>query len=137
MRSGIGGWVANMRARAFGRSGSAIHRCAIEVFAFFSGRPNSASFPSAEARPSGSRVVIALVASARYSRCREIAACTAPASRGATMRGDDAEDQEEQLRLAVAAAATAPEERECACIRSARMPTATTSPNTMSDTRMS
>ena len=138
MRSGIGGCVLNRRLMMPGRFGSAIQRCAIELLVRATGRALVCSFASAVSRPSGSRVVIALVASARYSRCREMAACTTAAVSGARIAATSPIAM--TTRIAGPPMLLSRERVPKKIIRN-RMseirPTATTRPKTMSETRMS
>jgi hypothetical protein len=142
MRSGSGGCVENSRSITPGRIGSAIHRCAIEEFCVCIGRPYAPSFSRARARPSGCRVVIAPVASARYSRCRDTAACTPAAAIGATMTATIPAMSSTGLALPpLSELRFRPPDRplkiEMRSRTSAMRPTATTRPKTIVDTRMS
>ena len=93
-----------MRAIAFGLSGSAIHRCAIEVFPRRSGCPLSWSFVERRREP---------VRIARRHGARGVGeVLPLPGDRGLHGageqgrhdRGDDPEDEEEHLGLRIAAA---------------------------------
>ncbi len=95
---------------AFGRSGSAIHRCAIEVFGLLSGMPCSRELRERRCetlgiarrhRARGIGEVFALPRDGRLHRAGE---------KRRDDRRDESEDHQEQLRLAVAAAPAAAEE---------------------------
>ena len=85
MRSGIGGCVPKTLAMKPGLFGSAIHMCAMLEFCRATGRPYCPSFASALSSSGGFLVIIALDASARYSRWREIAAWITAATIGEMM----------------------------------------------------
>src|SRR5207244_129293 len=86
MRSSMGGWVLNKPASQLPRSGFTIQRCAVAGPAGSGTRPETAPiFSSAAASECGAWASWAPLASARYSRAREMASWISIAAGGATM----------------------------------------------------
>ena len=111
MRFSMGGWESKRPACSLSflfLSGLAMKRCAVARLALLSGCGSRAMSLSARASPSGLRVSSTALASARYSRRREMANCTAYAAIGARNGEHDRDDEVDEAGGALGVAAATP-----------------------------